>query len=130
MKSKGSEGLPPLTCPSPSLPGSSSPDRRLDSCSRRFRVWEREREISEEGRLVPSHWPQPSKEKPWEPRVLLELPSDPVLSYLSLASQQGRGLALLLSSLARLFPLKHSLFPLAPAPGPHLSLTFTRQFSS
>lgn len=45
MKSKRKERLPPLTCPSPSLPGSSSPDRRLDSCSRRLRVWQWEREI-------------------------------------------------------------------------------------
>lgn len=52
MKSKGKEGLSPLTCPSPSLPGSSSPDRRLDSCSRRLRVWEWKKDIRTKRKLV------------------------------------------------------------------------------
>lgn len=98
MKGKRRERLPPLTCPSPSLPGSSSPDRRLDSCSRRLRVWQRERDIRVKGALEPPFYfplalvllgPPPSH----------SLPLDPVPTfYLSLAVRQGANSPLFLTS--------------------------------
>lgn len=54
-----------------------------------------------------------------------------LLSLLSFPAGTGVGLTLVLFSLTfptQTFP-RRGLFPLAPAPGSHLSLTFTRQFS-
>lgn len=87
MRSKEREKRPPLTCPSPSLPGSSSPDRRLDSCSRRFRVWQQEREIRVKGVLQPPFY-FPLALVLLGPHLSHSLPLGPVSSYLSLATHQ------------------------------------------
>lgn len=103
MKSKRKERLPPLTCPSPSLPGSSSPDRRLDSCSRRLRVWQWEREIRAQ-EVLETLFLLPTGTGPAGATLSHSLPLDPVPSfYVSLAPHQRRSppLFLTLASLWR-----------------------------